>query len=72
MPKCIKVPRYVSLEKVTNVFGQIVYRNGYSYVHYQDPKLITKVKKLFMIVHQKPCLLATRIISIRMARGIVY
>lgn len=60
------------MEKVTNVFGQIVYRNGYSYVHCQDPKLITKVQKLFMIVHKKPCLLVTRTMSIRMARGIVY
>lgn len=47
--KYIKVPRDVSLEEVTNVFGQVVYKNGYSYVHCQDPKLITKVEKLFMM-----------------------
>jgi hypothetical protein len=58
--------------KTYNFFGQVRYRNGYSYVHCQDPKLITKVKNLFMIIHQKPCVPTTQIISIKMARTIVY
>lgn len=69
--KRIKVPRYVILEDVSNVFGQVVNRNNYSYVHCQNLKLIAKVKRLFVIVHKKPCVPATRIILVGMARGVI-
>jgi hypothetical protein len=70
-PKRIKVPRDVTLEDVSIVFGQVANRNSYSYVHCENPELIVKVERLFMIVHQKPSVPATRIISLGMARGIV-
>jgi hypothetical protein len=70
-PKCIKVRRDVTLEDVSIVFGQVANRNSYSYVHCENAKLIVKVKRLFMIVHQKPFVPATWIILVGMARGIV-
>jgi hypothetical protein len=37
-----------------------------------DPKLITNVKILWMIIHQKPYVLTRRMITLGMARGLVH
>jgi hypothetical protein len=36
-----------------------------------NPKIIAKVESLCMIIHQKMCVPASRIISLGMARGVV-
>jgi hypothetical protein len=36
-PKRLKVPRDITLKDVSRIFGPIVYRNGYNYVHNEDP-----------------------------------
>ncbi len=36
-PKRVKVPRDITLKDVSRIFGPIVYRNGYNYVHKEDP-----------------------------------
>jgi hypothetical protein len=61
----------VTLEDVLNIFGQVVNRNGYNYVHCENPELIVKVVRLFMIIHQKSCVPITWIISVGVAKGIV-
>jgi hypothetical protein len=58
-PKHIKIPRDLTTEDVTKVFGPIVNQNDYNCLHCEDPVLIAKIKTLFMIVHQKACVLAT-------------
>jgi hypothetical protein len=37
----------------------------------ENPKIIAKVESLCMIIHQKMCVPASRIISSGMARGVV-
>jgi hypothetical protein len=68
--KHVKVLRDITLEEVNKFFGPIVNRNGCSYVHNEDPNFIKKVKTLWMVVHQKPYLLASRLISLGMAQGL--
>jgi hypothetical protein len=46
-------------------------KNGYNYVFSEDPKMIAKVEGLWMVIHQKPHVPSSRIISLGMARGIV-
>jgi hypothetical protein len=36
---------------VCRIFGPFVNKNGYSYVHNEDPDFIRKVETLWMIVH---------------------
>jgi hypothetical protein len=64
-PKHIKIPRDLTTKDVTKVFGLVVNWNGCNYLHYEDIVLITKIETLFMIVHQKACVLATQLISFR-------
>lgn len=68
--KRVKVLQDITLEEVNKFFGPIVNRNGCSYVHTEDPNFIKKVKTLWMVVHQKPYLLASRLISLGMAQGL--
>jgi hypothetical protein len=63
-PKHIKIPRDLTIKGVTKVFGLVVHWNGYSYLHYVNPILIAKIETLFMIVHQKACVLATLLICL--------
>ncbi len=70
-PKCIKVSKDVTLEDVLNIFGQVVNRNGYNYVHCENPELVAKVEILLMIIYQKSCVPITWIILVGVARGIV-
>lgn len=65
--KYVKVPRDITLEEVNNIFGPVMNRNGCSYVHNDDPNFIKKVKTLWMVVHQKPYLLTSMLISLGMA-----
>jgi hypothetical protein len=58
-------------EEIEKCFGLIVNKNGHQYINCLYPKLITKVERLWMIVHQKPYILASRIIILGMARGIL-
>jgi hypothetical protein len=70
--KYVKIPRDITSEEVNKVFGPIVNRNGCSYVQTKDPNFIKKVKTLWMVVHQKPYLLTSSLISLGMARGLAY
>jgi hypothetical protein len=62
--KAIKVPKDISLEKVLKIFGPIVNKNGYNHTFPGDLKYIKDIELLWMIIHQKPYLLASRLISL--------
>jgi hypothetical protein len=68
-PKHIRIPQDISIE-VVKYFQPIVNKNGHSYVYSQDPVLIEKVEKLWMVTHQKCCVFATRVVSLGFARGV--
>jgi len=70
-PMQIRLLKVCTKEEIEKCFGLIVNKNGHQYINYLDPKLITKVERLWMIVHQKPYVLASRIIILGMARGIM-
>lgn len=71
-PKCVKVPRDIYLEDIIKIFGLVVNNNGYNYEFTKDLEFIEKVKKLWMVVHQKPYLPTLRLISLGMTRGLTY
>jgi len=71
-PKPIRVPIDIILKKVCTIFGPIVNRNGYNYMHNKHPDFIPKVKTLWMIAHQKPYLLTSRLIPLGMVRRLMF
>jgi hypothetical protein len=70
--KPIRVFRDITLKEVSRIFGPIVNRNGYGYMHNEDPDFIPKVKTLWMIVHQKPYVLTSRLIPLGMVRRLTF
>jgi hypothetical protein len=50
-PKRIKIPKDLTIEKVSNFVGPIHNKNGHSYVHSEDHVLIANVERLWMFVH---------------------
>ncbi len=70
-PKHIKILKDCMKKEIDKCFGLVVNKNGHRYIECLDPKLIAKVGKLWMIMHQKPYVLAFRLITLGMARGIV-
>jgi hypothetical protein len=70
-PKWIKVPRDITTEEVSKVFGPIQNENGHSYVFSEDLVLITKVERLYMLVNQKHVIPTTRLIYLGFAKGVV-
>jgi hypothetical protein len=66
----MKVPRDITLEEVSRIFGPIV--NRYSYVHNKDPDFICKIETLWMIVHQKPYMLASILIPLGMVQRLTF
>jgi hypothetical protein len=69
-PKRIRIPRDINVEEVHKYFGLMHNKNGYSYVFSEDLEVIAKVEGLWMVIHQKPHVPITRIISLGMAKGI--
>jgi hypothetical protein len=55
-PKHMGVPKDTSLKDISKFFSPVVNNNGYSYEFTKDPMFIEKVEKLWMVVHQKPCI----------------
>ncbi len=70
-PKRIRVPRDITIEEVSKVFGPIQNKNGHNYVFSEDPVLITKVERFYMLVHQKHVIPTTRLISLGFAKRVV-
>jgi hypothetical protein len=70
-PKCVKVPRDISLEDIDKIFGPIVNKNKYNYEFTKDPLFIKKIKTLWMVIHQKPYMPTSRLIFLGMARGLI-
>jgi hypothetical protein len=64
------MPKYYIKKEIEKLVG-LVNKNGHHYIDCSDPKLIAKVERLWMIVHQKPYVLTSRIIKLGMARRIV-
>jgi len=58
-------------KKVVKHFGPIVNKNGHHYMECGNPMLIEKIERLWMTIHQKPHVLAKRVITLGMVRGIV-
>ncbi len=46
-------------------------KNGHCYMECGHPMLIEKIKRLWMIIHQKPHVLAGILITLGMVKGIV-
>jgi hypothetical protein len=59
------------VEEMHKCFGVVHNKNGYSYVFSEDPMVIAKVESLWVVIHQNPFVLTSRIISLGMARGVV-
>jgi len=68
----MKVLRDITLEEVSRIFGPIVNRNGYSYVRNKDSDFIRKIETLWMIVHQKPHINASRLIPLGMVQRLTF
>jgi len=58
------------LENASKSLGPIVNKNNYNYEFTKDHVFIEKIEKLWMVVHQKPYMLASRLISLGMAKGL--
>jgi len=69
-PKHVWIPQDITIEKVAKYFGPIVSKNGHSYVLNQVLVLVEKIKKLWMVIHQKCYVLATRVVSLGFARRV--
>lgn len=70
-PKHIKILEYCMKKETDKCFGPVENKNGHRHIECLDPKLIAKLGKLWMIVHQKLYVLAFRIITLSMARDIM-
>ncbi len=71
-PKHIKIPKDCTKEEIEIFYGLIVNKKGHHHTKCSNLELIVKVERLWMIVHQKPYVLASKIITLGMATGIVY
>jgi hypothetical protein len=70
-PKRIKIPKDCIKEEIEKLFSHVVNKNKHCYTKCLDFELIAKVERLWMIIHQKLYVIASRIITLGMARGIV-
>lgn len=67
-PKLVRCPRDCSSEKdVVVLFGSYVWKNGHNYMACSDKELVMYFERLWMIIHQKQKVLASRIITKGMA-----
>jgi hypothetical protein len=69
-PKHVKVPKDIAKKYIFKLFEPLANKNGYNYVHTDDPKFIEKMESLWMIIHQKPYVPTSRLISMGMAKGL--
>ncbi len=67
-PKHVRVPKDIVVKYFFELFGPLANNNGYNYVHIDDPKFIEKVESLWMIIHKKPYVPTSRLISMGMAQ----
>jgi hypothetical protein len=61
--------RDLTTKEVSKKFGPIQNKNGHNYVHNEDLVLITKVERLWMLVHQRACVPTTKMMSLDFVRG---
>ncbi len=66
-PKHVRIPKDIVVKYFFELFGPLANKNGYNYVHIDDPKFIKKVESLWMIIHKKPYV---PMISMGMAKGL--
>lgn len=59
-----------SEEELESFFGPVVNKNGHRYMFLNDEALIAEIERLWMIVHQNNLVLASRMITKGMARGL--
>lgn len=52
--------------------GPVVNKNGHCYMFLRSEEVVKKLELLWMQIHQKHCLLSSRLISLSMARGFYY
>jgi hypothetical protein len=69
-PKQVRCPRDCEERDVMALFGPYVGKNGHHYMCCGDEELITYIEWLWMIIFQKPKVLASRIITKGMARAL--
>ncbi len=65
-PKSLKVPKDLEEFNVEAFFGLLINNNGYKYMECGDPELITFIKNLWMIIHQKAWLPTSQLIPLAM------
>lgn len=69
-PKQLKCPDDCTEDELIQFFGPIINKNGFRYMGVEDVVLITAIELRWMQMHQKSQVLATRLITKGMARGI--
>jgi hypothetical protein len=70
-PKQIQLLGDCTKKEVQKYFGLVVNKNGHHYSKCSNVAFIVKAKKLWINVHQKPYVLASKLITLSMARGMV-
>jgi len=71
-PNILKLKFDYSKEEFWNqLFGPTINKNGYKYCFSDDEKLIKHIKEQWMVMHQHPKVLSTRMINKSKARKIV-
>ena len=69
-PKQLKCPDDCTEDELIDYFGPVINKNGFRYMDVEDVALITKIELRWMQMHQKLQMLATRLITKGMSRGI--
>jgi hypothetical protein len=70
-PKTLKVPKDLEESEVETLFGELVNKNSYKYMQCGDPKLIARIKNMWMVFHKKTWLPSSHLIPNAMAKGII-
>ncbi len=70
-PKQIRLLGDYTKKEVQKYFDLVVNKNGHRYSKCSNATFMVKAKKLWMIVHHKPYVLASKLITLSMARRMV-
>lgn len=68
-PKHLKQLEDYMEENLWWYLGPMVNKNGHRYMFLKDEEAVTKLELLWMQIHQKHCMLSSRLISLGIAQG---
>ncbi len=66
------MPKFCCKEKDVKLFGPIVNKNGHHYMECGNLVFIEKIERLWMNIHQKPHILAKKMITLGMVKSIIF